>query len=173
MAETKEKYKREYSTRTFTGEELIEHMMNCLTVQQKMDVQRVQSEDGNTIIVQGRIKNGAYKQFLGLDRAATLRFQIKPNTVAVEVGEGKWLDKVVLTTIPVFVAFWWLIIPTAYGTAKQHQLFQLIMREMDSFMYGIPYDKRTFGEKMVDFSQTSAGYKIANKASETISKFLR
>ena len=123
-----------YQTNTRSAEDLILHMMGYLSVREKMETQRINSEDGNYTIVQAKINHSGLRKIVGLDRAVTIRFRILPTTVETEIGNAKWIDKSIVLTVAMFVAFWWLAIPAGRGIYAQRKLLKDVKAEMDFFM---------------------------------------
>lgn len=70
----------------------------------------------------------------GLDQAATAKFRIAGDSLDVEVGGGKWLDKAAVAGFAAFVAFGLLLIPAGIGAYQQYQLIEEMSAEIDGFM---------------------------------------
>ena len=121
-----------YSTEKHSAEELIEHMTVFLT-EHNMNTQRVDSSDGSLTVIQARISGGSVKQFIGMDKAVTLRFTRGNSLVNVEVGEAKWADKATVMTLSMFVLCP-LTITSGIGIYGQRKLMKEIPEEMHSFM---------------------------------------
>lgn len=121
-----------FSTEKHSAEELISHMINFFA-RQNMLTQRLDSPDGIMTIIQARISGGQVKQFVGMDRAVTLRFTKGDSHVNVETGEAKWTDKAIVMTLSMFVLCP-LTLTSGIGIYKQRKLVREIPEEMSSFM---------------------------------------
>lgn len=81
------------------------------------------------IIVQAKTKDGYVRKIAGLERACTVSLKVANNILEVQVGEGKWFDKVAGAAIAWFIT-WPVALTTAYGAYKQSQL----PNEVDAFI---------------------------------------
>lgn len=70
----------------------------------------------------------------GLDIAATAKIKQVDDSLDVEVGGGKWLDKAAVAGFAAFVAFSILIIPAGIGAAKQHLMLKELTEDIDRFL---------------------------------------
>ncbi len=84
--------------------------------------------DKNASIIQAR-ETSDLKKLSGMNLAITIKIDLNEGHLKVEIGQGKWLDKVGGTTAALFL-FAPLLITTAIGTYKQvklpMQLFSII-----------------------------------------------
>lgn len=89
---------------------------------EKMETQRVTDEGGGYVALQARVKGGNWKQVVGMDKAITIRF-IKEswNSVRMEIGEAKWIDKGGIMLLSMFI-LWPLTITSGIGMYKQGSL---------------------------------------------------
>lgn len=126
-----------YSTSHHSASDLVEHMYHYLIDAQGMETQRIHNAESNFSIVQARTKGGKVKQFVGLDKAVTLRFIASPGVVNVEIGEAKWVDKSVVMTISMFI-LWPLAATSGVGFYKQQKLLNDLNAEMDTYMVNAP-----------------------------------
>ena len=78
-------------------------------------------------VVQGRVKGGKAKQWIGMDKAITVKLSDQNALLTIEIGESKWVDKGVAMTVSMFV-LWPLAITSAIGMAKQAKLPEKIFR---------------------------------------------
>jgi len=76
----------------------------------------------------------AASRLTGLDIATTVILTTSGANLEVEVGGGKWLDKVLVAGFAAFVAFSLLIIPAGIGAVQQHQLILEMTDEIDMFL---------------------------------------
>ena len=70
----------------------------------------------------------------GLDIAATAKIKQVNDSLDVEIGGGKWLDKAAVAGFAAFVAFSILIIPAGIGAAKQHLMLKELTEDIDRFL---------------------------------------
>jgi hypothetical protein len=96
--------------------------------------------DGADRIVQGRDRPQEswvkfMKKGLGLERAATVKLEVKGQDLAIEVGEGKWSDKAVGGALGMLV-FWPAAFTAGWGVYKQRDLFGRIERDVAAFLSG-------------------------------------
>lgn len=104
-----------------------------LSVVEGMDVQALKGGDSNTMIIQARARSGVLKQFVGMDKALTVRFTGNENTVTVEFGEAKWGDKAAVMAVSMFV-LWPLTVTSGYGIYKQKKLPGNIRKVLDEYV---------------------------------------
>ena len=94
---------------------------NYLESAENMNTQFFFTNDGSAI-VQGKLRGGKVKQFMGLDRTTTVRITpVSDNHVNIDIGEGKWVDKGSALTVSWFV-LWPLAVTSTVGMMRQHQL---------------------------------------------------
>lgn len=101
---------------------LISAVDTYLSDAEKMETQRLSDEGGGYVALQARVKGGNWKQVIGMDKAITIRF-IKEswNSVRMEIGEAKWVDKGGIMLLSMFV-LWPLTITSGIGMYKQGSL---------------------------------------------------
>lgn len=101
---------------------------------ENMETQTLIAED-KSIIVQGRIRHGSVKQFMGLDRAITVHFSpANTDSVKVTITAGKWLDKLAAGTVSMFI-LWPLLVTSAYGAFKQSQFPNKIFEAIETYRW--------------------------------------
>ncbi len=88
-------------------------------LQQNFCCQRLKP-DGGGILLQVAQK-GKWRKFVGMSTALNILFQQKDNTVTVEIGAGKWLDKKIVGTVSLFV-LWPLAVTAGIGAWQQMKL---------------------------------------------------
>lgn len=86
----------------------------------KMDTQVLKLEDGN-VIIQSRTEYGNVKQFVGLDKAVTVKISNKCEAIEIQIGESKWLDKGLTLTASFFI-IWPLAVTSGFGIYQQATL---------------------------------------------------
>ncbi|MBR1528066.1 MAG: zinc ribbon domain-containing protein [Oscillospiraceae bacterium] len=78
---------------SFTFEEIVRVLEQYLSINKHLTTQRFNLE--NRAILQCVDSDSSWKQFLGLDAALTVELiQTGNNTLVVNIGNAKWLDKV-------------------------------------------------------------------------------
>ena len=81
--------------------------------------QRLQMEDGG-IVIQIE-KGGGWRKVLGVSTAVHIVFHQVENTVNVEIGNGRWLDKAAAGTLSLII-LWPLAITGGIGVWQQMKL---------------------------------------------------
>ena len=116
-------------------QELAHVVEGYLTNSESMNCQVLRSESGE-YIVQGRAQNGKFTQWVGLDKAITVRLiPGQNNSVIVEIGKGEWLKKS-LTMATSMVVLWPLAVTSGIGMFKQGKLPQKIDRAIQMYIAG-------------------------------------
>ena len=116
-------------------QELSHVVEGYLTNSESMNCQVLRSESGE-YIVQGRAQNGKFTQWVGLDKAITVRLiPGQNNSVIVEIGKGEWLKKSLTMATSMFV-LWPLAVTSGVGMFKQGKLPQKIDRAIQMYIAG-------------------------------------
>lgn len=98
-----------------------------------MQTQVVTMDSGSTI-VQARINNGKFKQWVGLDKAITVRMDpLNERNVIVDIGQAKWGDKTTVMIISMFV-LWPLSVTSGIGFFQQSQLPKAITEAVQDYL---------------------------------------
>lgn len=85
-------------------------------------------------MIQARDAGGKWKQFLGLDKAITVKvFKIDDLRVGVDIGEAKWTDKVGVMAVSMFM-LWPLTITSGVGMYMQGKLPGEIKKAIASYL---------------------------------------
>ncbi|WP_295766074.1 hypothetical protein [uncultured Oscillibacter sp.] len=105
-----------------------------LSIVEGMETQTINTGSSNMLAIQARAKNGGLKQFVGMDKALTVRFIESGNSVTVELGEAKWGDKAAIMATAMFI-LWPLALTSGYGIYKQKKLPSNIKRVIDDYIY--------------------------------------
>ncbi|MCD8111050.1 MAG: hypothetical protein LUE14_13360 [Clostridiales bacterium] len=112
--------------KTITG--LMDNIEIFLQNNENMVTQRVIVQGDNSHALQAKLKNGKIKQFAGMDKAITIRFVSRDaEYVAIEIGEAKWVDKVGIMALSMFV-LWPLAITSGIGIYRQLKLPEKILK---------------------------------------------
>ena len=102
-------------------EEIAAAVRNFLESSENMVTQCFITNEGAAVL-QAKARGGAIKQFVGLDRAITVRITpVSETHITVDIGEGKWVDKGIVMTVSWFV-LWPLAVTSTVGMMRQHQL---------------------------------------------------
>ena len=105
-----------------------------LTINEAMETQVMPLEDGKYVI-QGRVRSGKFKQFIGMDRAVTVKLTpVETENFYVEIGEGKWVDKALTATVSMFV-LWPLLVTSSVGAYKQKKLPKNICSAIEAYLH--------------------------------------
>ena len=118
--------------------------LNNYFVLRNMEVQILTPIDTNTTIIQAKKSNNSMRNIVGQALASTVMINPKENTVTVDIGCGRWLDKSILTTISLFV-FWWLAIPAGIGFYRQDKIMKDARKIADQW-FELHNENKTEGE---------------------------
>lgn len=79
------------------------------------------------------MNKGKLKQFIGMDKALTVRFiLLDDGKVSIDIGEKKWADKGAVIAVSMFV-LWPLAISGGIGIYKQKKLSSKIICIIDEY----------------------------------------
>ena len=104
---------------------------------ENMNCQVLGTEQGE-YIVQGQARNHGFAQWVGMDKAVTVR--LTPgmnNTVMAQIGNGEWLNKGLTMTVSMFM-LWPLAVSSTVGMVKQGKLPGRIERAIQMYIAGMP-----------------------------------
>lgn len=160
---------------------LISAVDTCLT-KEKMTTQKLTDELGNKVL-QARASGGKWKQFLGMDKAITIRFKESKESVSVEIGDAKWVDKGAVMVTSLFV-LWPLALTSGYGLYKQGKLPDMIRGAATAYIGEEPefpeknpgtLDKLAEAVESADkkLAQNHTVQKLVAESSKIISQFFR
>jgi hypothetical protein len=83
------------------------------------DSQQMNAE-GESLLLQIK-KRGGWRDYLGMATSLNILFNQTGDTLAVEIGAGKWLDKAAVGTVSMFI-LWPLAITAGFGAWEQMQM---------------------------------------------------
>lgn len=131
MADQRFKYK-------LTVGKSLNDLIRCVEVflrsKEHMEIQYVLCSDSNYTVLQARSKHGNIKQFIGMDKALTIRFvSSNQENIIIEFGEAKWADKGAVMLVSMFV-LWPLTITSGVGMYHQGILPQKIKSVIDEYL---------------------------------------
>lgn len=105
---------------------------NLLSISKGMDTQIINLEGGN-VMLQARDKAGMWKQWIGMDKAITVKLEkIDEDRVSVNIGESKWADKVGIMALSMII-LWPLTITSGIGMYIQGKLPGEIKKEVANY----------------------------------------
>lgn len=93
--------------------------------------QQLQTEDGG-ILVQIE-KAGGWRKVVGMSTALNIVFRQVDNTVNVEIGTGRWIDKAAVGTVSLFI-LWPLAITAGIGAWQQAKMPDRIFARIASYL---------------------------------------
>lgn len=104
-----------------------------LSISKGMDTQMINLDGGN-MMLQARDKGGKWKQWIGMDKAITVKFEkVDADRVSVNIGEAKWTDKVGIMALSMIV-LWPLTITSGIGMYMQGKLPSEIKNEVSRYL---------------------------------------
>ena len=110
----------------------VDAVTKFLRLSKNMDTQILTT--GNGRMIQARTKGGKFKQFIGLDKALTVKINsMNSNELEIEIGEGKWVDKGVVLTVSMFV-LWPLAVTSGVGIVQQIALQKQVEKEIAFYL---------------------------------------
>jgi hypothetical protein len=87
--------------------------------QQDFDSQQMATEHGGTLL---QIKKrGAWRDFVGMSTSLNIVFHQSADTLTVEIGAGKWIDKAAAGTVSLFI-LWPLAVTAGFGAWEQMKM---------------------------------------------------
>lgn len=114
-------------------DDLIWQVESFLQSKENMICQRILCENSNYTVLQAKLRGGKIKQFIGMDKALTVRFIcLEGRKLAIEMGEAKWGDKGAVMVVSMFV-LWPLAITAGVGIYRQKKLPQKIIDVADGY----------------------------------------
>ncbi|HEU4769287.1 MAG TPA: TIR domain-containing protein [Pyrinomonadaceae bacterium] len=86
---------------------------------QDFDTQQVNT-DGDSVLLQIK-KRGSWRDFVGMATSLNIVFHTGEDSLTVEIGAGKWIDKAAVGTVSLFI-LWPLAITAGMGAWEQMKL---------------------------------------------------
>jgi hypothetical protein len=123
---------RRYACRRSDSDRLIDDVKRWLDVQ-GFDLQQMQTENQGVLL---QIKRrGGWRDFVGMATALNIVFTPADDTLNVEIGSGKWLDKAAVGTVSIFI-LWPLAITAGFGAWDQMKMPDKIFAYIENrFVY--------------------------------------
>jgi hypothetical protein len=100
--------------------------------------QKLQTEDGGTLLQIEKV--GGWRKYVGISTALNIVFHQVENTVHVEMGAGRWMDKAVTGAVG-FLLLWPLAIIPGIGAWLQMKMPERVFEHIARFLS--PYTNRT------------------------------
>ncbi|MDR0283576.1 MAG: hypothetical protein LBI33_01595 [Propionibacteriaceae bacterium] len=123
---------RTYSLGTATMTGLGEAVEAFLRTQDGLEVEGSPGSSG--YLVQARQRGGSWRKYVGLGMALQVRILPgEPGMVSVDVGQGKWIDKLGVGTVGALVA-WPLLVTAGVGAVLQVKLVNDVYAHIESFL---------------------------------------
>ena len=109
------------------------NLKRYLMREENMEVQILKLEN-DSYFVQGRTRGGKLKQWAGLDKIVSVKLTpVGESSMIVEIGGGKWKDKVFSGAVGWFVA-WPFAVTTVIGAYKQGTMPRKVIDNIESFL---------------------------------------
>ena len=130
---------------TLTGTKTLSTVANAmehyLTDSQNMECQTLTANDG-TLLVQGRGHHDGVKQWIGMDKAITVKLTaLQGKAFQAEIGHGQWLKKSLVMSVSM-VVLWPLFITSGIGIVKQSQLPGQIEQALQRYLADLPLTEK-------------------------------
>jgi len=116
-----------------TANDVAVNLKHFLITEEGMDAQILKLEN-ESYFIQARARCGKLKQFAGLDKVTAVKLTPINNTnIIVEIGKGKWKDKILCGAIGWFIS-WPFAVTTVIGSYKQGSLRRKIVSNIECFL---------------------------------------
>jgi hypothetical protein len=100
-------------------------------VSEKFECQRLKTEDGGQLLqIQ---KMGGWRKVVGMSTALNIVFRQVENTVNVEIGAGRWIDKAAVGTVSLFI-LWPLAFTAAFGAWQQMNMPSRVFDHINKYL---------------------------------------
>jgi hypothetical protein len=98
--------------------------------------QKLQTQDGGTLVQIEKV--GGWRKFIGMSMALNIVFHQVENTVNVEMGAGRWIDKATTGAVAYFF-LWPLAVTAGVGAWQQMKMPERVLGHVARFLS--PYAK--------------------------------
>lgn len=127
-----------------TLEDVAYALEDFLRTQKRLETEGV-SQSETSYFIQARQTEG-WKKFVGMDQAIQVRLSVYGDMLTVDLGAGRWVDKLGAATVG-YIVFAPLLITAAIGAIGQQKLPQEIFDFVQRFTFmGKPLDINDFRE---------------------------
>lgn len=121
-----------------TLEDVAQALEDFLRTQKRMEVEGVNQSE-TSYFIQAR-QTESWKKFIGMDQAIQVRLSVYDGMLTVDLGAGRWVDKLGAATVG-YIVFAPLLVTAALGAIAQDQLPQEIFDFVQRFTFlGKPLD---------------------------------
>jgi hypothetical protein len=93
--------------------------------------QKLQTEDGDALLQIEKV--GGWRKFVGMSTALNIVFRQVENTVNVEIGAGRWIDKATTGTVAFFL-LWPLAVTAGIGAWQQLKMPERVFEHIAKFL---------------------------------------
>jgi hypothetical protein len=100
--------------------------------------QKLQTQDGGTLLQIEKV--GGWRKLVGMSTALNIVFHQVGNTVNVEIGAGRWIDKATTGAVAYFI-LWPLALTAGIGAWQQLKMPERVFEHIATFLS--PYAHRT------------------------------
>ena len=123
---------------SLTLEDVARALEDFLRTQKRLETEGV-SQSETSYFIQAR-QPESWKKFVGMDKAIQVRLSVYGDMLTVDLGAGRWVDKLGAATVG-YIVFAPLLITAAIGALRQDQLPQEIFSFVQRFTFlGKPLD---------------------------------
>ena len=127
-----------------TLEDVAAALEDFLRTQKRLETEGV-SQSETSYFIQARQTEG-WKKFVGMDQAIQVRLSVYSDMLTVDLGAGRWVDKLGAATVG-YIVFAPLLITAAIGAIGQQKLPQEIFDFVQRYTFmGKPLDINDFRE---------------------------
>lgn len=128
-----------------TLEDVAHALEDYLQTQKHLETEGV-SQSETSYFIQARQPEN-WKKFIGMDKAVQIRLQVYGDSLSVDLGAGRWVDKLGAATVG-YIVFAPLLLTAAIGAISQSNLPQDIFDFIQRYIFlGKPLDINGFAEK--------------------------
>ena len=93
--------------------------------------QKLQTEDGGTLLQIEKV--GGWRKLVGMSTALNIFFHQVENTVNVEIGAGRWIDKAATGAVGFFI-LWPLAVIAGNGARQQMKMPERVFEHVARFL---------------------------------------
>jgi hypothetical protein len=93
--------------------------------------QKLQTADGGTLLQIEKV--GGWRKFVGMSTALNIVFHQVENTVNVDIGAGRWMDKATTGAVAYFI-LWPLAVTAGIGAWQQMKMPERVFEHMAKFL---------------------------------------
>ena len=93
--------------------------------------QKLPTEDGGTLLQIEKV--GGWRKFVGMSTALNIVFHQVENTVNVEIGAGRWIDKATTGAVAYFI-LWPLAVTAGIGAWQQLKMPERVFEHIATFL---------------------------------------